>query len=166
MCRTGHHMLSSCYASWKPEIHCACQNLLAAQSSTFWSQQTSESSPAAEVSEPALPSTPTLARALEREHLQHPALPCRAEEQENWAAGTPHQCKITGVQPSSNPHRNDGAVLVRARLGCDSATFSLKKRRWSLELAVAVDQQTESTKSRTHIRVRIITGTSRNPRTI
>lgn len=104
---------------------------------------------------------------LWKEHLQHPALPCRAEEQENpWAAGAPHQRKITGVQPSSNSHRNYGDVLVKARLGCDSATFSLKKRCWSLELAVAVDQQTESTKSRTHIRVRIITGTSRNPRTI
>lgn len=31
MCRrTGHHMPSSRYASWKIEIYCACQNLLAA----------------------------------------------------------------------------------------------------------------------------------------
>lgn len=105
---------------------------------------------------------------LRRENLSSTTL--------HWPAGlrsrkTPGQLqpppegKITSVQPSSNSHRNGGAVLVRARWGCDSATFSLKRRRWSLELAVAVDQQTIK-KEQESINLRIITCTSRNPRTI
>lgn len=69
----------------------------------------------------------------------HHALHFRTEEQQGQLE-TPWQCKITCVQPSGNTHSNDGAVLVRVRLGFDSATSSLKTRLWSLELGVTIDQ--------------------------
>lgn len=73
-------------------------------------------------------------------------------------------CKITHMQPSSNSHRNDGAMLLKVRLGSEPTTFSLKRRLWSLKLGVTVDQQTEPTADRAHISIRIITSTSSNSR--